>query len=305
LKPFGASLLALVVIQTAFMTMTFAAPKKNARPVAMAAQQPETDTTAAMEQATTSPLEELTAWDILWMCDWFTWPFIALTIFGLSLLIYRWLVEYRQKARAYQLLVQPIEVSTLSQFVKMLNMSPPNRASQLFQQMIAVFNKTNKAESLQEDVTHFVQGEKDSFDTFNRIITFLSDTAGALGLLGTVWGIFVTFYSGQMDGPTILKGMSIALITTLVGLIISLILNMGATSLHALFSRQIKLLTERADELRHAMLHLQAKSARSATETATHRPEPAPSRRSRSAGKRVQEREPAPFGMTEEVDEWA
>ena len=111
---------------------------------------------------------------------------------------------------------------------------------------------------------------------------FISDTAGALGVLGTVWGIFETFHGGKLDGPTILQGMSVSLVTTLVGLVISLVLNAGATSVFSLFNKQLSLLASRAEELRQALLFIEnkqtaaAKSARTVHNGAhfSHKPKP-------------------------------
>jgi hypothetical protein len=75
-----------------------------------------------------------------------------------------------------------------------------------------------------------------------------------------VWGIFITFYTAKFDGPTILRGMSIALITTLTGLIISLVLNLCGTYLYTFFNRQLNLLANKTEELRQALLYLEKKS---------------------------------------------
>ncbi len=207
----------------------------------------------------------LSAWQIIEMTDWLFWPFVLLTATGVFLLSYKGLQELRERSRARDLLEQRISASELRRVVKQVQTAPPNRASRLMHQMISTFNKTNRAEPIGDDINTYLNSERDRFETFNRVLGFLSDTAGALGLLGTVWGIFETFHAGRLDGPTILKGMSISLVTTLVGLIISLFLNMGATSIFAFFNRQLNLLASRAEELRQALLYLEAKSARTTT----------------------------------------
>jgi biopolymer transport protein ExbB/TolQ len=293
------TLILLAVFPSAFDSTALATPSQQAAPAPA-----NTPANAMPAPAASSPLEKLTAWDILWMCDWFTWPFIFLTAIGLAFIIHRALLEYRQKVRAHRWLAQPIEYAGLTQLVKLINAGAPNRASLLFQQMLNTFNKTRKAEALQDEVNHYLQSEKDSLDGFNRIVGFLSDTAGALGLLGTVWGIFVVFYAGKMDGPSILKGMSIALITTLVGLIISLLLNLGSLAVFSLFNRQLKLISERAEELRQALLLFQLKSPVSPMSQEPQRPEPA--RQARPAARPRRERRPEPVVVTEEaIEEWA
>jgi biopolymer transport protein ExbB/TolQ len=179
-------------------------------------------------------------------------------------------------------LAPPIEYANLARLVKVLNVSQPNRAAALFQQMITVFNKTRSAEILQSDIGNFMQGEKDTLDGFNRMVTFLSSTARTLGWSGTLWGIFVVLYAGNMEGRGILRGISGALFPVLAGLIISWVFYLDMILVHFLSHRQLKLMGERAEELRQALLQLQIrptqrheKVPRTAT-PARMRPIPAP-----------------------------
>ena len=204
--------------------------------------------------------EQLSIWNIILMTDWLFWPFVMLTIAGLLLISYRTLLEYREKTRAQEFYVRSAHESDINSLVETIQNSKPNRTSQLIHLMIRTFNKTGRAEPIANDVDQFLNAERNSFATFNRIMDFLSDTAGALGLLGTVWGIFVTFHGGKLDGPTILSGMSVSLITTLVGLIISLVLNMGTTAVFALFNGELNVLFTKAKETRQTLLSLEKES---------------------------------------------
>lgn len=213
--------------------------------------------------------KKLTVWNIIQMTDWLFWPFVLITAGGIMLITYRGLVEHREQTRGQALLRGKIRVNGIRGMLQMVRNMPSNRASRLMMQMIATFEKTNRAEPIGDDINQFVTSERDSFETFNRINGFLSESAGALGLLGTVWGIFMTFHAGKLDGPTILQGMSVSLVTTLVGLIISLILNMGGTYVFTLFNNQLNLLANRAEELRQALLILEKQN------NGTSQPEPA------------------------------
>lgn len=208
----------------------------------------------------TSQLEKLTVWNIIEMNDWFLWPFIALTAVGIMLNVHRILVEQRDKSRSQPLLQTKIHANGIRSLVQMVRTNRHNRAARLFYQVISTFDKTNQAQFVNEEINLFITGEKESFERFNRVNAFLSESAGALGLLGTVWGIFITFYTAKFDGPTILRGMSIALITTLTGLIISLVLNLCGTYLYTFFNRQLNLLANKTEELRQALLYLEKKS---------------------------------------------
>ena len=59
------------------------------------------------------------------------------------------------------------------------------------------FSQQQDQADLHDEIANFVQFQQDRFDTFRRRVDFLSDTAGALGLLGTVWGIFTVFLPGS------------------------------------------------------------------------------------------------------------
>lgn len=203
--------------------------------------------------------QKLTAWNIIKMNDWFNWPFLVIMVVGTMMIVYRVLIEHQEKSRAQVILQKNIKPNEIKRFIQILRGTYPNRVSRLLRQMIATFYKTKQAESISSDVSQFLTRERESFETFNRVTGFLSESAGAFGLLGTVWGIFLTFHSGKMDGPMILKGMSIALVTTLVGLIISLAINMGVTYVFTLFNDQMKLLSFKAEELRQALLALEKK----------------------------------------------
>jgi biopolymer transport protein ExbB/TolQ len=206
------------------------------------------------------PTEKLTAWKIMQWCDWLFWPFIIITAAGIMLITYRTLFEHREKTRSNRLLQEKIKANRIRGLVQIIRSSNSTRASRLMYQVITTFDKTNRAEPIGDDINQFLASERDSFETFSRINGFLSESAGALGLLGTVWGIFQTFHAGRLDGPMILQGMSIALVTTLVGLIISLVLNMGGTYVFTLFNGQLNLIANKAEELRQALLYMEKKS---------------------------------------------
>jgi len=237
---------------------------------------------------------KLTVWNIIKMTDWLFWPFTLITAVGIMLCIYFTLLELQDKSRSRRLLQSEIKPNDIRSVLQVIRGGQASRASRLLNQMIATFNKTNHAEPISNDVGQFLNGERESFETFNRVINFLSDSAGALGLLGTVWGIFQTFHAGKLDGPTILQGMSISLVTTLVGLIISLLLNMGATYVFTIFNEQLKSISGKAEELRQALLYLENRTnGHYQTEPAPAQPEdfrvvkpqPVPKRK-----KRVQDR---------------
>jgi len=109
--------------------------------------------------------------------------------------------------------------------------------------------KYSKGEFLNE-IVRAARMRQERFRTFRNWMVFFSDSAGALGLLGTVFGMYLTFAPGKLDPNLVISGMGVALSTTLVGIIISLILNLITTFLNNIFDRQLEVAYQKGDELR-------------------------------------------------------
>ncbi|MDZ7362149.1 MAG: MotA/TolQ/ExbB proton channel family protein [candidate division KSB1 bacterium] len=129
---------------------------------------------------------------------------------------------------------------------------------QLLISMVNLYRISGSTQSIQQEISSFLQYITDQFDSFRGRMAFLSDSAGALGLLGTVWGMFLTFFGGNLgDSEKILNGMGVALVTTLIGLVVSLILNFSTTELFSMFNRRLDVITQKSDELRLRLLELE------------------------------------------------
>ncbi|MBS1262765.1 MAG: hypothetical protein MAG453_02129 [Calditrichaeota bacterium] len=107
---------------------------------------------------------------------------------------------------------------------------------------------------------------EERFASFRSWMVFLSDSAGAFGLLGTVWGMYTVFYGGALDQQRILAGMGTALVTTLVGIAISVLINLFATTLEAMFRRQLESMYNKADDLRFHFVNRAQRGGRRATD---------------------------------------
>ncbi len=133
---------------------------------------------------------------------------------------------------------------------------------QMMEYILGFYRAGGDSMSVQQELTTFVDLKNDQFESYRNWVNFLSDSAGGLGLLGTVWGIFQTFFGGDLDPDKILNGMAVALITTLFGVIVSLILNLGATQTFSSFSNRLEQISDKGDELRLYLLQLNTKNGR-------------------------------------------
>lgn len=120
--------------------------------------------------------------------------------------------------------------------------------------LLAFYHVAGGHAAMQQELVAYLDQQSENFETFRSRMNFLSDSAGALGLLGTVWGVFLTFFGGSLDSEKILNGMGVALVTTLLGLVVSLILSFGTTEIFGVFNRRLDTVSKKADELRLRLL---------------------------------------------------
>lgn len=149
--------------------------------------------------------------------------------------------------------------------------------ARLYSVLLSIFHTTGNTRDFHDEIANYIQMQQGRFNTFRSRLSFLSDTAGALGLLGTVWGMFVTFFGGNLDSQRILNGMGLALITTLIGLVVSIILNFFATEVFSAFNKRLELISAKADEFRlwlMALVQQRHKRSGESSGGSSKRPEP-------------------------------
>jgi biopolymer transport protein ExbB/TolQ len=172
---------------------------------------------------------------------------LALGIFLICLKVYELLQD---KVRGKSLLQINYRQMSVGEVAKMIQKQPHSLPARLYSVLLSIFHSTGNTQDFHDEIANYLQLQQDRFATFKSRLAFLSDTAGALGLLGTVWGMFVTFFGGNLDSQRILNGMGLALVTTLIGLIVSIILNFFATEVFSLFNKRVENISEKADEFR-------------------------------------------------------
>ncbi len=145
-----------------------------------------------------------------------------------------------------------------------------------FRHLLAFYHSLGSAANMQQEVAAVIEQHIERFESFRNRLHFLSDSAGALGLLGTVWGVFLTFFGGNLDSEKILNGMGVALVTTLLGLVVSLIINLFSTEIYSFHHRKLDTVNKKADELRLRLLEFDRTGQKPAPAAALTVPESLP-----------------------------
>lgn len=214
-----------------------------------------------------------TAFELYRICDAFGPPLVLVFVLGIFFIVQKYLVLRRERKDARKIPVADIRTMSFEDIQKMMTqvreIQPDNEepadetkekvpllkrifkqkkasAFQLINRLYKLFESQQSTTSFNDETTSFIQNMKDNFNPFSTRVAFLSETAGALGLLGTVWGMFLVFYKGSPDPEDILQGMGIALATTIVGLIISISINSLTTVVSNMFDNHLDFLNNLA-----------------------------------------------------------
>lgn len=205
----------------------------------------------AQEAAT--PENGMPVLDILAMGGWITWPIYGLLLIGIALSLSRFLHLRLDSGRDSALRAWSPKGKKPEEALQQLRGMDQGSLTLAARDMLSQFTLSGLSEGLQSRIEHHVTIKQDGFKPYTNWMQFLSESAGALGLLGTVLGMFQTFFGGTLDKDKILHGMGVALITTLVGILVSLLLNLGLILLRNHFDRMLDTHYRKLTEIRQAM----------------------------------------------------
>ncbi len=199
--------------------------------------------------------ERLTLASLLKQAGAWRYPIFGVFFLGLFFSFYQAIIIMMNSFHTKNIRRKKLDQMDISEIEKMVENSNCDMTG-LMDMLLRMYRATGKVETFDENISHFIRVLTEKTNSFRNWMSYLSDSAGALGLLGTVVGMFITFNTGggALQPEAIVQGMGLALITTLLGLVVSLILNLFATLINNAFSGNIEELLIKSDELRFAIL---------------------------------------------------
>lgn len=183
-------------------------------------------------------------WDMTRLGGGFRWFIMGLFVVGMITVIYKISELLLDAKHSHELEQMNLRKATLVDISTVIKNNKKSMLSHLFKYLIDLYQTRRTAEGFSDEIIDYVQIQQDRFQSFQTKMTFISDTEGALGLLGTVWGMFLTFFGGDLEKHKILSGMGIALVTTIMGLVASIFLNLFTTQIYSYFRRRIDKVTD-------------------------------------------------------------
>lgn len=207
------------------------------------------------EAVADTTVKKFTARKILEDCKHFKYPLLGILFAGLFLGLFHAGILFMEQRKSQPLAKMSFQrASSVEIETELKSKAGASELGHLLRLLFTLHKAGNGTEEdFHNEVAHAAKTRQERFGTFRNWMIFLSDSAGALGLLGTVMGMYSTFWGGALDAVQVVSGMGIALSTTLVGIVISIALNLVATLLSNYFDRQMELTYNKAEELRFAL----------------------------------------------------
>lgn len=241
----------LIVLVTVFSGMAFALQEPSSNPAQQTATQANKPGGMATDFAT-------------WTAQggWVMYPLYLVFMIGLGILVYLVVKVYfdKHRAKATQSFVigklkEPLregeERARIEEIFAETAKDGKSTLGKLLTKLCDLWRRDPSAEALQVEIKGELETKKEGYELGRNFAVLLSDTAGALGLLGTVLGMYQTFMPGRLDASQVIYGMGVALVTTIGGLVVSILLNFGISYAQAVYLNHLSAIEELADQFRY------------------------------------------------------
>ena len=183
----------------------------------------------------------------------FQWPILAVLIAGLIILMLRMVRLIRDDLAARPLKQLSLNSITFSALLEARKRAADSLYTQLLSGLIQLHRSP---EAMGREVSDIATASHAAYERTQRMVNYCSSTAGGLGLLGTLVGIYALFSTGTRDAQTIFAGIAIAVVSTLLGIITSILLEFFEAVMHGYVSRYIESAQMWAQKVRSYILSI-------------------------------------------------
>lgn len=164
-------------------------------------------------------------WDLFGYAQGFEYPLGAAFLVGLFFLCSAY-VRYFRQWRGRKALLR-IETSSLSlqAFQAALDAANRNNPYRLAgERLLEEQGRGGSPQNMLDYALRYIGFDHDNYKEVDRYITAVVYIALSLGLLGTLWGIFILFTSGSRHAASDLVGLGIAVVSTMLAMCVRLLL---------------------------------------------------------------------------------
>lgn len=170
--------------------------------------------------------------DIIGLAGGFQWPILLVFILGLGALM-NTLVKLYQDGRESKVL-RAMEIEALK--TKDFRDAADAEGGSIYHLLLQGLVKRTKVDAgpavMERTVSGIMQSAQESLALTHKLVAYCSSAAGGLGLAGTLVGIYSSFAAAGTDPNSVFVGISLALVSTLLGVAASLILEAADTAVN-------------------------------------------------------------------------
>ena len=186
-----------------------------------------------------SPSSAQNILDVIGLAGGFQWPILGVFVLGLALLAQIIVGTYRDHVSATMLRKLDIERVSTRDLRSAATLEGQSTYHLLLRGVLRRFQLDTEHSSLVRAVSGILKAKEESLGITRRVVAYCSSAAGGLGLAGTLVGIYVSFASAGTDPNTVFVGISLAVVSTLLGIAASLMLEAVDTFVMRFTSRHL------------------------------------------------------------------
>lgn len=183
------------------------------------------------------------------------WPLLGFSIVAIAFIIERSLFWYKVHRRQNRVVREALKLYPLkpSTAIKLLQQNADLPMARIFLEALELDNPN--PEEFRLALESAAQAEIPTFKRFNNVFETIIALSPLLGLLGTVLGLMTAFSSlrlgdvGGTQASGVTGGISEALISTVMGLVVAIATLMFANTFRSFYLRQLALIQEYGGQL--------------------------------------------------------
>ncbi len=200
--------------------------------------------------------------DVIALAGGFQWPILGVFLLGLALLAQILVGLYRDHVSAAFLRRLHIDELTTAELRNACHAEGQSTYHLLLRGVLRRFNLDTEHASLVGAISGVLKAKEGSVGITRRIVAYCSSAAGGLGLAGTLVGIYVSFAAAGTDPKTVFIGISLAVVSTILGLAASLMLDAADTVVMRCTSRHLEDAREWGESVAERLVLLHQATAR-------------------------------------------
>ena len=209
-----------------------------------------------------SPSSAQNILDVISLAGGFQWPILGVFVLGLALLAQTMIGVYRDHVSTKLLRSLDLEHVKTGDLRSAADLAGQSTYHVLLRGLLRRLELDAEHSSLVRVVSGVLKTKAEDLEITRRVVAYCSSAAGGLGLAGTLVGIYASFASAGTDPNTVFMGISLAVVSTLLGIAASLLLEAADTAVMRYTTRHLAEARAWGETVAERLVSLQLRAGR-------------------------------------------